>query len=391
MKPIPSIVDLYNKLEADLKSRLNLSNDDLKFVLNAMAGVLAAQLKIAYLFLGDIQNNIFPDTADTAADGGTLDRLSLIYLNRNRFPARPGTYVATVTGTTGAIIPANVTAQSNGNSFSPGNLYQLNNAYTMPGTTGTITIISLDSGTPYLLNVGDQLTFTQPIIGINPTLTISSITIAPEDEEDINIWRSAILNAIRLQPQGGAKTDYRIWAADAQGVRLVYPYVKNGAAGTVQVYVEAQISDSIDGLGTPSSLLLTDVANVIETNPDVTLPTNERGRRPIQAYLEVLPILPQPVDVIITGMTINTAQIRADISTNLTAYLYAIRPYIAGADLPRDKNDILTAVKMQSVVNDTLGTGNSFLAFTMYVQGVQVNSFTFSLANIPYLRNVVYN
>lgn len=390
-KPIPSISDLYTKLVSDIKTKLGIVSPLIKFVINAMAAVLAAQLKLLYLYLGDIQNNQFPDTADTAANGGTLERQGLIYLNRLPFPATNGTYTANITGSTGAVIPAETTWQSNGDSFSPGNLYIIDNDYTMPGPTGVITLRSLDNGLDFLLKPGDSLTYTAPILGVDNQAVIATTVQSPVDAEDPEVYRQAILNAIRLQPQGGSKTDYRQWATDADGVRLVYPYVKNGEAGTVQVYVEAVIADSTDGHGTPTGDLLTAVDAVIQMSPDETIPINSRGRRPIQANLEVLPIAPVPVDMVITGLLVNNATVRANIVTNVTAYLYTIRPYIAGADLPRDKNDILTAVRLQSVVNDTIGNSNTFLAFVMYVNGVQVNLFTFALANIPYLRNVTYN
>jgi len=83
--------------------------------------------------------------------------------------------------------------------------------------------------------------------------------------------------------------------------------------------------------------------------------------------------------------------VQSTIQANLTTYLYAIRPYIAGCDLPAQRNDTLTAVKLQSVVNNTIGNSNTFLSFAMYVNGVQTNINQFSLGNIPYLRNVTYN
>ena len=61
MKPIPSIVELQQKITEDFKSKLNLSDDDLKRTLNAFSLVLSGQMKILYLFLADIQNNIFAD------------------------------------------------------------------------------------------------------------------------------------------------------------------------------------------------------------------------------------------------------------------------------------------------------------------------------------------
>ena len=63
MRDIPSVNDLKDALENDFKSKLNLSSTDLKYVLDAMDGVLAMQFKLVYLYLSDIQNQIFPDTA----------------------------------------------------------------------------------------------------------------------------------------------------------------------------------------------------------------------------------------------------------------------------------------------------------------------------------------
>lgn len=390
-KPTPSINALYTKLVTDIKSKLGIIVVLIKFVINALSAVLAAQLKLIYLYMVDIQNNQFPDTADTAANGGTLERLGDMYLGRQPFDGTDGLYNAIVTGVTGSFIAAGSQFLSNAGSNAPGVLFTNDADYYLPGATGTLPIRSLLVGADFLLNVTDTLTPTAPILGVDSTVTISAVTQTPTDPEDPEVYRQAVLNALRLQPQGGSKTDYREWATDANGVRLVYPYVKNGEAGTVQVYVEAVTASSTDGHGTPSGALLTDVEAVIEMNPDTTIPTNKRGRRPIQANLEVLPINPVPVDIIITSIQTDTAAIRSSISTNVSAYLYTVRPYIAGADLPRDKNDLLSAVKLQSVINDTIGNANTFLAFSMSVNGVVVNSFLFSLANIPYLRNVTYN
>lgn len=390
-KPIPSIQQLYTKLVTDIKTSLGILSALIKFVINAQSGVLAAQLKLLYLYLNDIQNNQFPDTADTAANGGTLERQGQIYLNRQPFPATDGIYTATVTGVSGSVIDAETTFLSDGGSNAPGNLYIIDNAYTLPSGTGIITIRALNNGLAYLLNVGDTLTPTAPILGVDTTVTITTVTQSPVDSEPTEVYRQAMLNAIRMRSQWGTKGGYMIASSDANGVRRVFPYVKNGEAGTVQVYVEAITADSTDGHGTPSGALITEVESVIAMNPDTTLPALYRTRILIQANLEVLPVAPIPVDITITSLQTTSPSITAAISTNLQTYLYAIRPYIAGADLPRNQNNVLTAVRLQSVVNDTVGNSNTFLAFTMSVNGVPVNIFTFSLANIPYLRSVTYN
>lgn len=391
MRNIPTISELYQTIADDLRSKLNLSDDDLKKVLNAFDVVMAAQFKLVYLYLFDIQNNVFPDTADQEINGGTLERLGRIYLNRNPNPATGGVFELSVTGVASSVLRAGLTFKSNDDSKNPGQLFILDAEYTLTGSGDIIEVRSLGAGTDFDLNVSDNLTITEPVIGVDKTVTVTTVVEQPKAQEDIEVYRQSILDAIQLEPQGGAKTDYRLWASDAQGVRKVYPYVKNDNAGIVQVFVEATREDSTDGEGTPSGALLDDVEEVIEMDPDDTKPLNERGRRPIQAIIETEPITKVPVDVTIIGLSDDSAAVKTAIETNMRNYIYDVRPYIAGADLTRDKNDILYSARLQSVATDVLESANFFNDFVMQVDGNTELSYQFSLGNIPYLRNVTYS
>jgi uncharacterized phage protein gp47/JayE len=390
MREIPSLEEIKDTIANDLKTKLNLSDSNLKYVLNAMDSVLAAQFKLVYLYLSDIQNNIFPDTADIEANGGTLERLGRIYLNRNPRPATNGIFKVSLTGTAGGFLRSGLTFKSNENSKNPSQLFVLDADYIMTGVDDEIEIRSLGAGTSFDLDLNDELTITEPVIGVNNLVAVIEIIEQPIATEDIEVYRQNILDAIQLEPQGGSRTDYRLWSNDAQGVRKVYPYVKNGESGTVQVYVEATIENSTDGNGTPSLSLLEDVENVIFFDPDETKPLNERGRIPIQANLEVLAIEKLPVDVEIIGLADNSSDVLTAISENLNTYLRDIRPYIAGADLPRSKNDVLYSGRLQAVVTDVLSSSNFFTGFVMKVDGNVVNSYEFELGFIPYLRDVTY-
>lgn len=391
MKPIPLLTDLYNNIAADLISKLNLTSPaDLKVVNAAFAAVEAGQFKIAYLYLVDIQRNLSPDTADPESQGGQLNRYGRLRLNREPFPATPGIYTASVTGVAGSIIRAELTFKSNDDSKSPGNLYIIDADYILTGSADVITIRALDAGISFLLDVGDTLTPTEPVIGVNDNVVITAVTQSPTEAETTALYRQNVTDSYRLMPQGGARTDYRLWSADVPGVQRVYVYVKNGDAGVVQIFTEATPVDSIDGEGTPSGAMLTAVLQACTFSPDTTLPTNRRGRRPTQAILEVDAISTIPVDVQITGLQIDNSTVRNSIFNNLVSYLFSVRPFIDGVDLQADKNDILTAVKLQSVVSDTIGNTNSFLGFALSVDGVLVNTYTFALGNIPYLRNLTY-
>jgi uncharacterized phage protein gp47/JayE len=390
MRPIPTTVEINENLTNDFRSKLNLFPTFLKKVLNAFVAVLSAQFKLLYLYLSDIQNNLFPDTADIESNGGTLERMGRIYLNRNPKPATVGVFQIELSGTLGAEIRSGLTFKANENAKSPGKLFITDTIYTLTGSSDIIEVRALEAGILSDLNINDELTITEPVIGVENLVTVISIVEQPIESESIEIYRQAILDAIQLEPQGGSRTDYRLWASDAQGVRLVFPYVKIDNSGVVQVYVEATTQDSTDGFGTPSGTLLTDVNDVIEFDPDDTKPLNERGRRPIQAIMEVLSISTIPVDVEITGLSDDSISVRDSIESIMANYLYDVRPYVAGADLPRNKNDVLYSARLQSVATDVLESSNFFTGFSMFVDGVGVISSTFSLGNIPYLRNVTY-
>lgn len=390
MNPIPSIQQLNESIAQDLRYRLNLTEDQLRKVISAFSAVSAAQFKIMYLYLSDIQDNIFPDTADLAVNGGELERLGQIYLNRNPNPATAGVFTVSLTGVAGSVIRAGLTFKSNDTSKNPGQLFISDSEYILTGTDDLIEIRSLGGGTDWDLDAGNDLTITEPVIGVDGTVTVFAVLEQPRASENIEDYRQAVLDAIQLEPQGGAKTDYIIWSKDAQGVRKVYPSVSESNAGVVKIYVEATEEDSVDGYGTPSAELLEDVAGVVEFDPDETKPLYERGRRPIQAVVEVESIILVPVDIIITGLNQNTTSIQAAIESNLKEYIKTVRPFIDGADLARNKNDILYAARLSSVVTDVLETSNFFTDFVMKVNGVPVTANLFSGSNIPYLNDITY-
>lgn len=391
MANIPSIKQLFSDVSSDLINKLDLSDNDLKKVLNAFSAVMAGQFKLAYLFLGGIQDELFPDTANTASNGGTLDRQGLIYLNRIRTPETSGYFQLEITGEIGSTLRKDITFKSNDDSLNPSQIYILDQEKTITTVPDFIEVRSIKGGSDVLLEVEDTLTITEPVIGIEKIVKVNTIVSQPLSEESVADYRADIIQSRQLEPQGGSRTDYRLWASDAQGVRLVFPYVKELEAGTVQVYVEATTEDSEDGLGTPTEALLNSVKDVIYFNPDDTLSINERGRIPIQATLEVLPIFLNPVDIEINNLDTFTSEIKASIKSNIEIYLKEVRPFVSGADLARNKNDILYSAKLQSVVTDTITSSNFFTEFNVLVNGVSQVSFSFSRENIPYLRNLTIN
>ena len=390
MKTIPTTKEIYNNLSSSIRQKLGITDLPLKKNLDALASVISGFLKMMYYYLTDIQKNSFPDTADSEKVGGTLEHWGRIYLNRDPNKAIKGVFIITITSTAGTVIPANTGFKTTENSTNPGQLYLLENEVITGGGSEEIRVVSDGEGTIYNQFPNDELRVTTPIIGLDELQLVSEVEQQPLDDEALDDYRAKILEAIQLEPQGGSKGDYREWSSDAGGVRIVYPHLKESDAGVVQVYVEATTLDSSDGLGTPTQAILDDVESVIEINPDTTIPANKRARRPIQAFIETLPIQIVPVDVTITGLNDDQTSVRTTISENLSDYLFNVRPFIDGVDLIKNKNDVLYLANLQQVTQSVLTNGNFFTNFAMSVDGVEKNVHTFTREKIPYLRNVNY-
>lgn len=388
---IPTIAQLYSDYKTQLEAELNVSIPIVgKLVTNALAATQAAKMKLFYYAIANLQKNIFVDTADLEENGGTLERFGRIKLGRNPFPATSGTYTVEITGQIGAVIPASTTFKSNDSALSPSKLFILDVAYTLVSTTDTIDIRALEAGEDSKLNIGDLLTATAPIINVNAIAEVTIEVIEPLSAEDIELYRQRTLDSFRLEPQGGAPTDYRLWSQDAQAVQQTYPYATNGQSNEVDVYVESTIVDSVDGKGTPTAGTISDVEDVIEFDPDTSLELLQRGRRPLGLFkVNVLPITPLDIDIDITSFVGITVDKQTAILNGIKELTDNIRPFVAGIDILADRNDTLS---VNAIISSILNAvpGAVFGAVVLTVDGNIVNSYQFEFGDIPYLNSVNY-
>jgi hypothetical protein len=387
---IPTLIELFNSIKGDLEGKLGITIPFFgKAFLNGLAGVQAAKIKLIYLAIANLQKNVFPDLAESEALGGTLERFGRVKLNRNPFPAVAGQYTVNVTGQIGATINANTTFKSNDSSSNPSKLFILDSAFTFVGTTGVITIRATEGGLNSRLEVGNTLTATAPILNAEEIVTVATESIQPLAAEDLEVYRAKIIEAFRLEPEGGAGSDYRLWSADAQGVKKVYPYAKTGVSNEINLFVESTIANSSDSKGTPPALMITDVENVVEFDPDTTAPLNERGRRPLGVFaVNVLPVTIKEIDVTITGFQGSTPAIVASILAAITDGVSLVRPFVSSADILIDKNDILNESKLIFLL---LSANQSiFTSLTFTVDGVATSSVTFTNGDIPFLNSITY-
>lgn len=385
MITLPTLQELRDGIIADLEAEFDATiNPDGKAKLRAFADNTAGLIKQLYLAIGALQKNVYPD----AADEETLIRYGMVRLNRRPFQGVAGQYQVTVIGTVGTVIPALRIWKSDDDSLNPGILYILDSDHTMAGSSDTITLRCLELGTTGELEIGNTLTLTAPVALLDDSATVTAESVQPLAAETIEDYRTDVINSFRLESLGGAATDYRLWAADVQGVERVYPYAKSGSPCEINLYVEATIADSADGKGTPTQSILDQVEDVVNFDPDTSLEQNERGRRPLQVVVHYIAITPKTVVVTIADYQNLDADIEADNLTALQEVLAEIRPYVAAADNPDDENDTLNSNKLVAALISAK-PGANFGAVTFTVDGVSYSTYEFVNGNIPYLTPAI--
>lgn len=395
MITIPTTKTLFDRIKADIEAQYGDAMPIYgKVFLFALVAVMAGVFKVFYLGLGNIQKNIFPDAADPESLGGTLERFGVIKLGRPPAPAKQGKYTVSVEGDAGAIIPAGTTFTSDDDSSNPSANFILDEEYELTGTGDEILIRALDGGLVSRLIVGDTLTANSPIGLVESQVTVTEETEIPVDEEDIEDYRDKVVQAFRIEPQGGAVVDYRLWAADEPTVKQVYPYVVSGAPGEINIFIEATTDASTDGYGTPNQDTLDAVAEYVEYAPDPEniLSVGQRGRRPMGVFdVHVLPIQTKKVNVTINGfLPTPTSEVQALVELAIEEVINTIRPFIAAADPANSEfSGYLDASKISYAISSAV-RGSVFTSIELELDDTPISNYTFDNGEIPYLDGVTF-
>jgi hypothetical protein len=376
---IPTFNELFTSIQADLRNKLGITSIIGKVVLNAFALVQAAKLKLYYLSNAKVYKNIFPDQADPESLGGTLERFGVVKLDRLPTPATAGVYKINVTGEIAATIAAGTTWKSLDSSTSPDHLFVNDASFIFTTTSGIIEIRALDLGATARLEVADQLQVTAPIGNVDSFADVATIETSPTEAESEEEYRDTVIQAYREEPQGGARVDYKAWARDVPGVRDSYPYVKDGEAGVIDLFIEANPADSTDGNGTPPQSILDDVEAEIEPS-----------KIPMGTFdINYLPVIPLAVDVEI--LNLSDLSFLTPIKNALIPVLFEIRPFIDGADDPNSRNkDKLYVADVVNVVRGVIGINATFDDVAVKVDSnLIVSFFQFEDDKIPFANTVI--
>jgi len=288
----PDLPTLINRAEADIETRLPGADARLRRSnLNVLARVHSGAAHGLYGYLEWIARQVIIDTAD----GDMLERHASIW-GVERKAASPAVGNVTVTGTNGAIVPADSTLAR-----SDGAQYTTDAEATIAGGTATIAVTAVEGGQAGNASAASSLSFDTPIAGVSATATVASggLTGGADIETDDDL-RARLLARIQAPPHGGAQHDYVAWALEVPGVTRAWVYPAELGLGTVTVrFVRDDDASPIPDAGEVAA---------VQAHIDSV--------RPVTADVTVVAPIAVPLNFTI-DLTPDTAAIRAAVEAEL--------------------------------------------------------------------------
>ncbi len=236
-----------------------------------------------------------------------------------------------------------------------GKLYIVEETKTLLQTKETVSVVCTEIGTVGNLEKNDTLNFVNPYGFIKTEAIVSDVARVGLDNELESNYRNRVINRFRLQPQGGALADYRIWASEVPGVLNVYPYNDKEQPGGVLLYVSGIPDVYADRI--PDKGLLKKVGEACTYDPE----TGKATRKPLTAMLDpknddsysnVKPVSVAVFDVVITGVSgIVPADFAQVVKPALQNYFLDRDLYIRGLSDDNNRTNVISKNHIITVVN----------------------------------------
>lgn len=236
-----------------------------------------------------------------------------------------------------------------------GKLYITAETKTLLKSKETIPVVCTEIGTVGNLEKDDTLNFVNPYGFIKTEAVVSEVARIGLDNELESSYRNRVVNRFRMQPQGGALADYRIWASEVPGVLNVYPYNDKEQPGGVLLYVSGIPDVYADRI--PDGGLLKKVGEACTYDPE----TGKATRKPLTAMLDpkndgsysnIKPVIVVIFDVSITGMSgIIPADFAQVVKPALQNYFLDRDLYIRGLSDDSNRTNVISKNHVITVVN----------------------------------------
>ena len=292
----PTLPVLVERTRTDATSRLTTDEQLRRADAEVFARVQAGAVHGLYGYLDYIANQVMPDTAEA----GVLERHASIW-GITRRPAEYATGTVAFTGTTGAVVPAGTLLKS-----AAGIQFATAADATLAAGTAAATVTAVAAGASGNLPSATVLNLVSPIAGVQSAATVQAPgTVNGSDIEADDSLRARVLSRIRQAPHGGADFDYTAWALEVPGVTRAWVYPLELGAGTVTVrFVRDDDASPIP-----------DAAEVAAVQAYID------ALRPVTAAVTVVAPVAVPLNFTISGLTPDTAAIRAAVEAELADLL----------------------------------------------------------------------
>jgi uncharacterized phage protein gp47/JayE len=292
----PTLAELRDTIRQDFAARLPGADALLRQSnLRVVADVLAELSNAQFDYESWLADQLFPDTCESVF----LDRWAAIWgVERESATAAVGKL--TVSGTAGAVVPANAEWQR-----ADGVLYGATVATTIGGAgTAAVPVAADAAGAAGNAAPGTVLQSVTTTTGMVRAAVVAAPGIAGgADLETDELLRTRLRLRIQLPPQGGSASDYIEWALEVPGVTRAWVYPNELGAGSVVVRFMMDDVRAPSGFPTPADVAL------VQAHLDLV--------RPVTAQVVVLAPVPKPVPVTVQGLTPDTPDIRAAATAEL--------------------------------------------------------------------------
>lgn len=364
-----------------------------------LAKVCAAVFVVPYKLAGWFYLQLFPDTASFDRVNVLGHDLRPLVKLGNLFGVGEPTsgqewegVIAAVVALEGQVIMQGAQLKSD----KTGLVYVTSETVTTEGESVSIPVYCSQAGAAGNLEIGDELKFVSPLSGVEQAAAVSSVTQAGVDDETEAHYRARVVNRYSNQPQGGALSDYRIWAFDAEGVLQTYPYNGENSPGDVIIYVAG--TTDVYPTRVPGRELCVAVGEACTYDPE----TGEANRKPLTAildpnndgtYLNIRPVSIVTIDLAVTGITgVDPGDFGAAFKSVAETYLLGREPYIRGLS---DDNNRTNSIQTNSLIAlaNSVATGlkAAFGTVEMSIAGDAVESYTLGSGELCALGTLYVN
>jgi len=343
MVQIKSIRNYADQILTDIESKTNQTTPAVPYAYNRLiSNAVAAIVLQSQLHNVDQRKECFPQTASEEIGLPLWASLA----NRPRLQGVFAELQVTATGTNDIILGSFTTGPSW--KADTGIIYNTKQGGRIQSGSVSISIVANVTGIEGNLNIGDTVSLTTPIAGVNAKATVTAINVTGSDEEEINEWRSAIVQKIAFPAEIGTAAWFYQKCLEVPGITRAYPYADQTYPGRVLLYAVAD--DNTDGQ--PSSAQLAAIEELFTTAGNNILWATgllPSGDKRIEAFAS--PIDEYTIEIT-EGVPALSASIKTLIETGLHEYAETRDPYIKG--LTTENAGMLEKVAVQAVIQNII-------------------------------------